>query len=163
MHMDVKPPTLSLTHTPTVPKKEKKNRVEGRVEHGTSKSNIYSLLLLVLLVLHVHCLLVGGLVHADALRPSKLSGGQQRTPGHHHRKSEHIVSKQNRTSQVNLRAAAVRPAKVNSAGSSRARCNSGAPSSCRSGHGNGNSIHSVVSALHTCTTATKPKPACPSS
>ena len=37
----------------------KKKRVEGRVEHGTSKSNIYSLLLL---VLHVHCLLVGALV-----------------------------------------------------------------------------------------------------
>ena len=55
--MDVKSPAHSLTHTPAVPKK--KNRVEGRVEHGTSKSNIYSLLLL---VLHVHCLLVGALV-----------------------------------------------------------------------------------------------------
>ena len=55
--MDVKSPAHSLTHTPAVPKK--KNRVEGRVEHGTSKSNIYSLLLL---VLHVHCFLVGALV-----------------------------------------------------------------------------------------------------
>ena len=59
MHMDVKPPTLSLTHTPTVPKKEKKNRVEGRVEHGTSKSNIY---LLLLLELHVRWLLAAVLV-----------------------------------------------------------------------------------------------------
>jgi len=57
MHMDVKSPAHSLIHTPAVPKK--KNRVEGRVEHGTSKSNIYSLLLL---VLHVHCLLAGALI-----------------------------------------------------------------------------------------------------
>ena len=56
--MYVKSPAHSLTHSPVVPKM-KKNRVEGRVEHGTSKSNIYSLLLL---VLHVHCLLVGALV-----------------------------------------------------------------------------------------------------
>ena len=59
MHMDVKPPAHSLTHTPTVPKKEKKNRVEGRVEHGTSKSNIY---LLLLLELHVRWLLAVVLV-----------------------------------------------------------------------------------------------------
>ena len=60
MHMDVKSPVYSLTHTPAVPKKrKKKNRVEGRVEHGTSKSNIY---LLLLLALHVHCLLAGALI-----------------------------------------------------------------------------------------------------
>ena len=54
-----KPPAHSLTHTPVVLEKKKENRVEGRVEHGTSKSNIY---LLRLLELHVRWLLAAALV-----------------------------------------------------------------------------------------------------
>jgi len=52
-----RPFTHPHTHCPE--KRKKKNRVEGRVEHGTSKSNIY---LLLLLELHVRWLLAAVLI-----------------------------------------------------------------------------------------------------
>jgi len=67
MHMYVKHPAHSLTHSPDVPKMEK-NRVEGRVEHATRDVRVYLLLeksnacSLLLLPLHVRCFLSAALV-----------------------------------------------------------------------------------------------------